>query len=142
MPLLFSEGVLKGRISLNQFVALTSTNHAQMYGLHPQKGTIAPGADADIVIWDAARKVTITANGLHDAVGYTPYEGRKVTGWPETVLSRGRIVVANERLQVERGSGRFIARGTPSPLRLERAISPEARFLSSLFNQVNCEASV
>lgn len=142
MPLLFSEGVLKGRISLNQFVALTSTNHAQMYGLYPQKGTIAPGADADIVIWDADREVTIAANGLHDAAGYTPYEGRNVTGWPETVLSRGRIVVANERLHVERGSGRFIARGTPSPLRLEREISPGARFLRSLFNQVNCEASV
>lgn len=134
MPLLFSEGVLKGRISVNQFVALTSTNHARMYGLYPQKGTIAPGADADIAIWDSEREVTIAANGLHDAVGYTPYEGRNVTGWPDTVLSRGRIVVANERLHVERGSGRFIARGTPSPLRLERQISPEASFLRSLYN--------
>jgi dihydropyrimidinase len=142
MPLLFSEGVLKDRISMNQFVALTSTNHARMYGLYPQKGTIAPGADADLVIWDAGRKVTITAGGLHDAVGYTPYEGMKVTGWPETVLSRGRIVVANERLHVERGSGRFIARGTPSPLRVEREISAESRFLRSLFDKAKGKVSV
>jgi dihydropyrimidinase len=134
MPLLFSEGVGKGRISLNQFVALTSTNHARMYGLYPQKGTIAPGADADIVIWDADRKVTISADALHDAVGYTPYEGMTVKGWPETVLSRGRIVVADERLHAERGSGRFIARGTPLPLTMERSIAPEARFLRSLFS--------
>jgi dihydropyrimidinase len=142
MPLLFSEGVLKGRISINQFVALTSTNHARMYGLHPQKGSIAPGADADLVIWDAERQVTIAAENLHDAVGYTPYEGRKLTGWPETVLSRGRIVVAKEGLQVERGSGRFIARGTPLPLRVEREISTESRFFRSLFNTAKGEASV
>lgn len=142
MPLLFSEGVLKDRISMNEFVALTSTNHARMYGLYPQKGTIAPGADADLVIWDADREVTITAEGLHDAVGYTPYEGMKVTGWPETVLSRGRIVVANERLHVQRGSGRFIARGTPSPLRMEREISAQSRFLRSLFDNAKGKASI
>jgi dihydropyrimidinase len=142
MSLLFSEGVLKGRISMNQFVALTSTNHARMYGLYPQKGTIAPGADADLVIWDADRKVTIAAENLHDAAGYTPYEGRKVTGWPETVLSRGRIVVANERLHVERGSGRFIARGTPAPLLVEREICTESSFFRSLFNKAKGEASV
>jgi dihydropyrimidinase len=142
MPLLFSEGVLKGRISMSQFVALTSTNHARMYGLYPQKGTIAPGADADLAIWNADRKVTIAADGLHDAAGYTPYEGRKVTGWPETVLSRGRIVVANERLHVERGSGRFIARSTPSPLRVEREISTESSFFRSLFNKAKSGASV
>ncbi len=134
MPLLFSEGVRKGRISLNEFVALTSTNHAKMYGMHPRKGCIAPGADADLVIWDADKTVTVTAAGLHDAVGYTPYEGREVTGWPQTVISRGRVVVDDDRLQVEAGSGEFIARGVPEPLQETRSYSPETQFLRSLFS--------
>ena len=71
LPLLFSEGVMAGRLSVEEFVALTATNHAQMYGLAPRKGAIEVGADADIVIWDTKRKTTITAEMLHDAVGYT-----------------------------------------------------------------------
>jgi len=134
MPLLFSEGVLKGRISLNEFVALTSTNHAKMYGMHPRKGAIAPGADADLVIWDAECTRTVTHTGLHDAVGYTPYEGRSVTGWPQTVISRGRVVVDGDTLQAAAGSGEFIARGLPAPLREQRKHSPETHFLRSLFS--------
>jgi dihydropyrimidinase len=108
LPLLFSEGVRRGRLDLNQFVALTATNHAKIYGLYPKKGTIAVGSDADIAIWDPEREVTITAPALHDNVGYTPYEGRHLYGWPETVLSRGRIVVEKGRLAAERGSGAFL----------------------------------
>jgi dihydropyrimidinase len=108
LPLLFSEGVGKGRLDLNQFVALTSTNHAKLYGLHPRKGTIAVGADADIAIWDPEREVTVTAAMLHDNTGYTPYEGRKLKGWPVTVLSRGREVVAGGALHATRGSGTFL----------------------------------
>src|SRR5690606_38582459 len=78
LPILFSEGVNKGRITLEQFVALTSTNHAKMYGLYPRKGTIAVGADADLAIWDPERKATIAAKNLHDACDYTPYEGIEV----------------------------------------------------------------
>ncbi|HEU0155400.1 MAG TPA: dihydropyrimidinase, partial [Stellaceae bacterium] len=92
LPLLFSEGVQQGRLDLNQFVALTATNHAKIYGLYPKKGTIAVGGDADIAIWDPEREVTVTSAMLHDNVGYTPYERRHLHGWPETVLSRGRIV--------------------------------------------------
>ena len=113
LPLLFSEGVGAGRIDLNQFVALTATNHAKLYGLHPRKGTIAVGADADIAIWDPERVVTVTSEMLHDNVGYTPYEGRQIVGWPVTVISRGRIVVEDDELHVERGSGEFLPCASP-----------------------------
>ena len=132
MPLLFSEGVGKGRISLQQFVALTATNHARMYGLADRKGSIAVGLDADLAIWDAEREITITATMLHDKVGYTPYEGRSIRGWPETVISRGRVVVADGKLHAERGSGAFIARGTPGPLVIERKPSAQMRLFKSL----------
>ena len=108
LPLLFSEGVGQGRLDLNAFVALTATNHAKLYGLYPRKGTIAVGSDADIAIWDPERETEITAGMLHDNVGYTPYEGRRLRGWPVTVLSRGRIVVEDRKLGAERGSGQFL----------------------------------
>ncbi|MGC3965378.1 MAG: dihydropyrimidinase [Rhodocyclaceae bacterium] len=116
LPLLFSEGVRTGRMSIEQFVALTATNHARLYGMAPRKGTIAVGADADIAVWDPDRVVSISASMLHDNVGYTPYEGRTITGWPTDVFSRGRSVVRDGALKVARGSGRFVARGAPGIL--------------------------
>jgi dihydropyrimidinase len=116
LPLAFSEGVGKKRISLQEFVALTATDHARMYGLFPRKGNIEIGSDADLAIWDAEKQVRLTAGMMKDNVGYTPYEGMTVTGWPTTVLSRGRVVVENEELKVKRGTGKFIARGTPGPV--------------------------
>jgi dihydropyrimidinase len=110
MPLLFSEGVGKGRISLQDFVALTSTNAARIYGLHPKKGTIAIGSDADFGIWDPEREVTVNWDMLHDNVGYTPYEGMELKGWPVTVVNRGRVVVNDGELHAEPGSGRFVDR--------------------------------
>jgi dihydropyrimidinase len=110
MPLLFSQGVRKGRITLNQFVALTSTNAARMYGIHPKKGTIAIGSDADIAIWDPELERRVSVDMLHDNMDYTPYDGWDVTGWPITVVSRGRVVVEDEELRVEGGSGRFLKR--------------------------------
>ena len=110
MPLLFSEGVRKGRLSLNQFVALTSTNAAKIYGLHPRKGTIAIGSDADIAIWDPNWERVISTAILHDNMDYTPYDGMEITGWPRTVINQGRVVVYNETLKVERGSGSFLER--------------------------------
>src|SRR5262249_22716244 len=89
LPLLFSEGVGRGRLSLNEFVALGATNHAKLYGLYPRKGTIALGGDADLVLWDPQRHVRVAWAMLHDQTGYTPYEGRELTGWPITVLSPG-----------------------------------------------------
>ncbi|MFN0299214.1 MAG: dihydropyrimidinase [Burkholderiales bacterium] len=116
LPILFSEGVLKGRLTLNQFVALTATNHARMYGLYPRKGTIAIGSDADVAIWNPDIEKRIDYSMMHDAVGYTPYEGHVYKGWPEIVTSRGRIVVEGGKLNVARGSGQFIARGAPEPI--------------------------
>jgi dihydropyrimidinase len=132
LPLLFSEGVGKGRITLNEFVALTATNHARMYGLADRKGTVAVGADADLAIWDAERNVTLTAGMMHDNVGYTPYEGRVVKGWPVTVVSRGRVVIERGMLHAARGSGQFVPRGVPGPVSLARKPSPGAGMLKSL----------
>jgi dihydropyrimidinase len=117
MPLLFSEGVGKERIDIHRFVDLTATRAAQLYGIYPQKGTIAEGADADIAIWDPNKEFTITAEAMHDNVGYTPYEGRRVKGVPTTVISRGRVVVDEGELKVDRGSGKFVACGRPDSAR-------------------------
>ena len=116
LPLLFSEGVGRGRITLNEFVALTATNHARLYGMAPRKGTLEPGADADLAIWDPDREVTLAAAMMKDNAGYTPYEGRVVRGWPVQVILRGRLVVDDGRLLAERGSGQFIPCATPSPV--------------------------
>lgn len=134
MPLLYSEGVGKGRIKLNDFVALTATNHARMYGLHPRKGTIAVESDADLAVWDPEKEVKISAEMLHDNVGYTPYEGRTIKGWPEIVVNRGRIVVEGGKLRVERGSGQFIPRGAPEPLKQERKPTAEMRLFKALIS--------
>jgi dihydropyrimidinase len=109
-PILFSEGVVKGRITLNQFVALSATNHAKLYGLHPRKGTIAVGADADIAIWDPDRRVRITQAMLHHGADYTPYEGFEVTGWPVTTMVRGSVVVRDGVLAAGERTGRHVAR--------------------------------
>ena len=110
MPITFSEGVTKGRIDLQTFVALTSTNAAKLFGLYPQKGTIAVGGDADICVWDATREVTITQDLLHHDTDYTPYEGLEVTGWPAVTISRGKVVWNGGDVYCEPGRGRFIAR--------------------------------
>ncbi len=110
LPILFSEGVVTGRITLNQFVAVTATNHAKIYGLSPRKGTIAVGADADIAIWDPTRKARITAAALHQGSDYTPYEGLEVTGWPVTTIVRGKTVVRDGRLVGARTHGQHLTR--------------------------------
>ncbi|MEM8856476.1 MAG: amidohydrolase family protein, partial [Pseudomonadota bacterium] len=115
LPILFSEGVKKGRIDLPRFVALTATNHAKTYGLYPRKGTIAVGADADIAIWDPDRTWTISHTLLHDGSDYTPYEGLTVTGWPETVMVRGKVGVRARSLVAAKGGGTYLPRD-PSPL--------------------------
>jgi dihydropyrimidinase len=118
LPLLFSEGVGKRRIDLRQFVQLTATNPAWMYGLYPRKGTLAVGADADIVIWDPLREVEIRNADLHHNVDYTPYEGMQLTGWPVTTISRGEIVCSQGRLLAQAGRGNFLRCDTPAPVRL------------------------
>src|SRR5262245_34100619 len=110
LPLLFDAMVSKGRLGLEKFVALAATEPAKIYGLHPRKGDIVVGADADIAIWDPKREVVLDAARMHDRTGYTPYQGRKITGWPVTVLSRGRVVADDGTLRVAPGSGHFLAR--------------------------------
>lgn len=111
LPILFSEGVVKGRIDLPRFVALTSTNHAKTYGLYPRKGTIAVGSDADLAIWDPKRQVTIAHRDLHDGSDYSPYEGFAVTGWPTTVILRGEVMVQDGELVGKKGTGAYLRRG-------------------------------
>lgn len=110
LPSMFSEGVVKGRISVNQFVQLTSANAARIFGLEGRKGTIAPGADADLAIWDPKVEWVLRHAEMHDAMDYTPYEGMVLTGRPETVLQRGKLVVHEGALCAEPGSGQFLHR--------------------------------
>ncbi len=111
LPIIFSEGVSKGRISLEQFVALTSTNPARIMGLAPRKGVIQPGADADFALWDPAKRMTITNALMQHAIDYTPYEGLEVTGWPVTTIRRGEVVMRDGKVQAEPGTGRYLPRG-------------------------------
>jgi dihydropyrimidinase len=109
LPILFSQGVKTGRISLNEFVALTATNHAKTYGLYPRKGTIAIGSDADIAIWDTERHTTISQTLMHHGTDYTPYEGMEVTGWPVSTMVRGKFVVRDGAL-VGSKTGAYVTR--------------------------------
>lgn len=111
LPVLYTEAVVGGRMTVNQFVDVTATQHARLYGLHPAKGTIAVGSDADLAVWNTDREIVITDDLVHDNVGYTPYAGRRLHAWPETVVSRGEIIVDGGRLRAERGRGRFLHRG-------------------------------
>jgi dihydropyrimidinase len=110
MSLVYDGGVRTGKISLNRFVELTSTSPAKIFGLFPRKGTIAPGSDADIVIFDPNRSTTLGVKTLHMKVDYNPYEGRQVTGVTETVLSRGRVIIDQGRFVGRAGAGSFIKR--------------------------------
>lgn len=136
LPLMFDAMVSKGRLGLSKFVELTSTAPAKIYNLHPRKGSIAIGADADIAIWDPARKVTLADSGLHSRGGYSPFSGRTVTGWPVTVLRRGEVVVADGKLGAKAGSGAFLARtggAAAEPLgRLVAEMDPARNFGAKL----------
>ena len=112
MSLVYDGGVRPGRITLNRFVELTSTSPAKIFGLFPRKGTIAPGSDADIVVFDPNRTMTLSAKTLHMNVDYNPYEGRQVTGATDTVLSRGRLVIENGKFVGRKGGGSFLKRAT------------------------------
>ena len=110
LPLLYHEGVNSGRITLNRFVELVATNPARSFGLFPQKGTIAVGSDADLVVWDPDREMPLTLDNLHMNVDYSPYEQKTVRGYPELVLSRGKVIVRDNQFVGQRGDGRFLER--------------------------------
>jgi dihydropyrimidinase len=111
MMLTFDGGVRTGRISLNRWVQLMSTAPAKLFGLYPRKGTLAIGADADIVVWDPNKETTLSHATLHSRADNTPYEGRTVTGAPAMVLSRGKVIVAGTKFVGAKGHGRFQKRG-------------------------------
>ena len=110
LPVIFDAMVSSGRFDASRFVAWTSTEPAKIYGLHPKKGSIAVGTDADIAIWDPKKKVTLTDAMVKDRSGYTPWAGRTVKGWPVTVLRRGAVIVDGDALNAKPGSGRFLPR--------------------------------
>ncbi len=107
LPLVFSEGVAAGRITPSDFVRLTAYNPARLFGL-TAKGRMKVGADADIVLWDPAKRVTLTNALMQHAIDYTPYEGREVTGWPVLTMRRGEVVMQDGVVSAAPGSGRYI----------------------------------
>jgi dihydropyrimidinase len=108
----YSGGVGKGRFSVNRFVELVSTTPAKIFGLYPRKGTIAIGSDADIVVFDPEREHTISAKTHHMRVDYSMFEGIKVKGMPDMVLSRGKIVIEGDKFMGKAGAGNFLKRAT------------------------------
>jgi len=116
MELLYSEGVMKDRISVNKLIEVTSTNIAKIFGLFPQKGTIAVGSDADIVIFDPEEKHIISVDTHHHRCDYSAYEGWEVIGKTKTVLLRGEIAIENNNAKIKKGHGKFIKRNVPSSI--------------------------
>ena len=110
LGLLYTYGVMTGKLTLNEFVALTSTKAAKLFGLFPRKGTIAPDSDADLVVWDPRNSSVLTQETLHQKVDYTPYEGFKQIGQAIHVFVRGRQVVKDGQLSVEKPTGIYLFR--------------------------------
>ncbi len=116
MPMLYSAGVRTGRLSLEQFVAVSSTNAAKLFGLYPRKGTIGVGSDADLAIWDPELSRTIEGAAMYSRADYSPYDGWTVTGWPRYTISRGEVVQERGEITAAPGRGRLAERGPHSPL--------------------------
>jgi dihydropyrimidinase len=112
LPVLWSEGVATGRISPARFVEVTSTSAARLFGLYPRKGAIAPGSDADLIVWDPTTTRTVDGSTMHSLAGYSPYDGWDVTGWPEITISRGEIVARGSEVTGTPGRGRLAPRST------------------------------
>ncbi len=108
--IMFSEGVVKGRITMPQMVKYLCTNPCRMYGLYPEKGTLLPGRDADLVILDPNKERTITHADMHSAVDYTAYEGFHVKGDIDLVMQRGNVIAKDNKFLGKRGDGRYIKR--------------------------------
>lgn len=113
MVLLYDGGVLQDRITLNRWIEVTATTPAKLFGLFPRKGTIAVGSDADIVVWNPKAISTISAKTHHMRVDYNPYEGRRVRGKADVVLSRGEVIIEKDKFVGKKGRGRFLKRGSP-----------------------------
>jgi dihydropyrimidinase len=112
MAVLWTHGVGSGRLTMNEFVKITSTNAAQIFNIYPRKGSLSVGADADLVVWDPKGTRTISAKAHHQKVDFNIFEGMKVTGIPSHTISQGKLVWADGKLKVEKGAGRYIPRPT------------------------------
>ncbi|MGA8457216.1 MAG: amidohydrolase family protein [Streptosporangiaceae bacterium] len=112
MPMLFSEGVVTGRISLDQFVDLTSANAARLFGLYPRKGVIAVGSDADLALWDPQERRTVDGARMRSRADYSVYDGWDVQGWPRIVVQRGQVLLADGEIIARPGQGQWLRRGT------------------------------
>jgi dihydropyrimidinase len=110
LAVLWTKGVGTGRLTINEFVAVTSTNIAKILNMYPRKGAIVEGADADIVVWDPKRKKTITARTQQSAIDYNVFEGFEVTGLPRFVFSRGELLIEENEVKAKPGHGQFIGR--------------------------------
>jgi dihydropyrimidinase len=110
LPVLWTRGVNTGRLTMNEFVAVTSTNIAKILNMYPKKGAILEGSDADIVVWDPARSKTIAADRQQSAIDYNVFEGIEVTGLPRFTLTRGHVAISEDEINTQQGHGEFIAR--------------------------------
>ncbi len=110
MPVLWTKGVNTGRLTMNEFVAVTSTNIAKILGLYPKKGAVLVGADADLVVWDPKRSKTISAKTQQSAIDYNVFEGIEVTGLPRFTLTRGKVAIVENQIKTEQGHGKFVGR--------------------------------
>jgi dihydropyrimidinase len=121
MPVLWTKGVNTGRLTKEEFVAVTSTNIAKILNLYPKKGAIREGSDADIVVWDPKRKKTISAKTQQSIIDYNVFEGFEVTGLPRFVLTRGEVAVTENAVDAHPGHGEFVPREAKNPV--NRALS-------------------
>ena len=110
LALIHNFGVWPGKISLNSWVQICSTNPARIFGLYPQKGSLLPGADADIVVFDSNKRVNVTQTLFHEQVDYTHYEGFELMGYPVLTVFRGKVIAENGTFLGKRGDGRYLAR--------------------------------
>jgi dihydropyrimidinase len=115
LPMLYSEGVAAGRLSLDRFVEVTSANAARIFGLYPRKGAIAVGSDADIALWDPGHRRTVDGSRMESLAGYSVYDGWQVRGWPRLVLRRGQLVLADGEVTARPGEGQWLRRGAVAP---------------------------
>jgi dihydropyrimidinase len=121
LPVLWTKGVNTGRLTMNEFVAVTSTNVAKILGLYPKKGAVLVGADADLVVWDPKRKKTITAARQQSSIDYNVFEGFEVEGLPRYVLTRGEVAIVEAEIKTKEGHGQFVGREPKNPV--NRALS-------------------
>ncbi|MBO6720187.1 MAG: amidohydrolase family protein, partial [Roseitalea sp.] len=116
MPMLWTHGVNTGRLTMNEFVAVTSTNIAKILNVYPRKGAILEGADADIVVWDPNKEKTILAETQQSAIDYNVFEGKHVKGLPRFTLTRGKVAVHDGEVRTEEGHGEFVERPPNNPV--------------------------